>query len=228
MPLTAGTPLDVLTDRLQRAGWGDLGSPTLRGLTRVLDALASCLDPKTGTGKTTANQLAEKTCYTERWVRRCLGLLEDLDLVEWHRGGIVGGKPTPSWIRVSKAALVDLIHIARRKQGEKLDAARVETRRRVAALRTSYTRRGRTPRDRKRARTSSPPHHAELGSALLSIEEVSTARRAAGGVREGEKDDAPASKAFRASMLARIRADMAAQRGHRSPKSAAIPTAPAV
>lgn len=213
MALTAGTPLDVLTSRLARAGWGDLGHPSMRGLARVLDALASSLNPRSGAGYTTAPQLAEKTCYTERWVRRCLTLLEELDLIEWHRGGVQGGKPMPSWIRVSKAVLAELVAIARRKQGERLTEAKRATRARLARLRLSYTQR--PGRRRKRPQSDRPDPHAELSTALLSSEEVPREERPPSDpVKSGtdQIDDAPASTATAQSALARLRADVAAIR----------------
>ncbi len=223
MPLTAGTPLKVLTERLERAGWGDLGTPSLSGLRNVLGALSRVLDPRAGAGKITAPQLAEMTGYTERWVRRCLGLLEELEVIEWHRGGIVNGKPAPSWIRVSKAVLVDLIHIARAQQGERQSAAAVETRRRIARLHTGNTHPARrAPLDRKRARSSRGGSHPELNTALLSTEEVPGANGHPGGpLRAGptsEKDEAPASPDSARSAIARIRADLAARRSRGSGK----------
>jgi hypothetical protein len=211
MALTAGTPLNVLTDRLAKAGWGDLGHPSMRGLARVLDALASTLNPRTGAGYTTAPQLAEKSCYTERWVRRCLLLLEELDLIEWHRGGVQGGKPVPSWIRVSKAVLADLVAIARHKQGEHLAEAKRATRARLARLRTSYTQRPGHRKKKTRSRGDDP--HAEVSTALLSTEEVPKAEGPPSAPSEEQIDDAPASTTTAQSALARIRADLAARRG---------------
>lgn len=215
MPLTAGTPLDVLTNRLQRADWGDLGAPPLRGLTRVLVALADALDPRSGAGKTTAQQLAGATCYTERWVRRCLTLLEELDIIEWHRGGIVNGKPTPSWVRVSKTVLVDLIHIARGKQAAERTERTTQTRMRVARLRTSYT----LPRDRKRPRSRTGPPHAELATGLLCNQEVPDPVRGAGSAQTDRNDEAPASTDIARSFAAQIRADLAARRGSRGSRT---------
>jgi hypothetical protein len=214
MSLTAGTPLDVLTDRLGKAGWGDLGTPTLRGLARVLEALGSTLNRRSGAGYTTAPQLAEKTCYTERWVRRCLTLLEQLDLIEWHRGGVQGGKPVPSWIRVSKSVLADLVHIARRKQGERLSDERRATRSRIDDLRTSYTQR--PGRRQKKRRPHGGKPHAELATGLLLNREVPRAESAPSAPATGMKstnDDAPASADTAQSAMARIRADLAARRG---------------
>ena len=99
------TPINVLVARLQRQGWGNLRAPQLRGPCVVLGALSRALDPASGTGQVTAEQLAGMTCYTERWVRRCLAQLEGLEIIEWHRGGIVEGKPTTSWVRVRRLVL---------------------------------------------------------------------------------------------------------------------------
>lgn len=174
MALTAGAPLDVLVDRLKRAGWGVLDTETLRGMRLVLDALAVLLPAKTGAGPVTAPQLAEVCKYTERWVRRNLALLEEAEIIEWSRGGIVRGAPTPSWIRVSKQAVLDLVRAARLDQGERLAERARETRRRVARLRTSYTQRpGRQVSDRKTPRRGRAPDHAELLSALPPNGEVS-------------------------------------------------------
>jgi len=217
MPLTAGTPLDVLTDRLGKAGWGDLGDKSLRGLAVVLEALAATLNPRSGAGYVTAPQLAERTRYTERWVRRCLTLLEELDLIEWQRGGVQGGKPTPSWVRVSKALLADLVHIARRQQDERLSEERRATRARLARLRMSYTQR--PGRRKKTTRQRHRDSHAELATALLSSEEVPREERPPSAPVESRNDqigDAPASADHARSALARIRADLAARRGSRS------------
>lgn len=213
MPLTAGTPLDVLTDRLAKAGWGDLGHPSMRGLARVLDALAATLNPHSGAGYTTAPQLAEKTCYTERWVRRCLTLLEELDLIEWHRGGVEGGKPTPSWIRVSKAVLADLVVIARRQQGERLADEKRATRARLVRLRTSYTQKPGRRRKKRRPAVGEP--HAELNTALLSSEEVPREERPPSTTAEQQNnptDDACASANNAQSAMERLRAAVAASR----------------
>ena len=219
MALTAGAPLPRLVDALDRAGWGDLGHPSCRGLGSVLLALAAELDPRSGSGRTTAPQLAARTRFTERWVRRCLELLEDLDVIEWSRGGIVAGKPTPSWIRVCKRTVLDLVHVARGQKDERLQAQRVATRARVARLRTSYTQRpGRRVLDRKRPRRDRGEAHAELATALPPHGEVSSAhgpsREATGAQETDKKDDAPASTHSARTALDRIRADLAARRGH--------------
>lgn len=217
MPLTAGTPLDVLVDRLAKAGWGDLSKPELRGLGRVLNELARVLPPKAGAGKVTAPQLAGMCGYTERWVRRCLTLLEELEVIQWDRGGIVAGKPVPSWIRVSKAALVDLIHLARTKQGERTRERAIETRVRMARLRTSYTQAPGHRRKRKPSARGRP--HAELVTALLSTEEVPTDTGLGRGAPEKRKDkkgSAPALTNSAQSALARMRSDLAAIRHGRA------------
>lgn len=217
MALTAGAPLSVLISRLRRAGWGDLGGETLRGLRLVLDDLGDMLDARSGAGYITAPQIADRTGYTERWVRSRLTLLEELDLIEWHRGGVQHGKPVPSWIRVSKVALLDLIHIARRQQGERLTEAKRETRARLIRLRTGYT--TRPGRRRNTTPSRGGKTHAELNAALLSSEEVRGRNRppSTPADRPDKHDGAAlATRGHAQSALARIRADLAARRAERA------------
>lgn len=163
--LTAGAPADVLLDRLERAGWGTLAGPELRGVRGVLAALTRQLDPRTGTGKATANQIADRAGYTPRWTRRCLQVLEDLELVEWDRGGIVDGRPTASWFRVSKAGLLALVQLARAAITDTLTRRARDTRARVNRYGLRHTKRRRATRHRR-------SDHAEVGTALLSVEET--------------------------------------------------------
>lgn len=216
MALTAGTPLPVLVDALERADWGSLGTPELRGLGRVLSALSRALPARSAAGRITAPQLAGRVGYTERWVRRCLALLEDLGVISWERGGIVAGAPVPSFVCVEKHVLVDLVTIARKQQGERLAAAAAATRSRIERLRTSYTRRpGKRPRDRKQPRRVHGDTHAELGTALLSLQEEAPSQ----GPASGDDDSLTADKtSLRSphtaqSRLAQMRADLAAIRG---------------
>ena len=209
MSLQAGAPLPVLVGRLKAAGWGVLGGETFRGLRLVLDALAVLLDARSGQGKVTAPQLAMVSDYTERWVRRNLTLLEEAGIIEWHRGGIVAGRPTPSWIRVDKTLLLDLVHVARRRKAERLTEQTRATRHRLARLRTSYTQ----PRAQKRPPRRPGKHHAELPTALPPNGEDFQTRPRPAGRRDGErdkKDDAAASRPTIAVRMAELRAATAA------------------
>lgn len=162
MRLTAGASGHVLIKALKRAGWGSLAGPEFRGVRGVYVALVETLDGKSGQGKATAWQIAEQAGYTERWTRRCLQVLEELDLIEWQRGGVVDGKPVPSWFRVSKAALLVLITLARTAATERQAEQQTRTRERIARYRLHRTRGTRNRRS----------VHAEVRTALLSIEEV--------------------------------------------------------
>lgn len=221
MALTAGTGLDVLVTKLNKAGWGDIGDPSLRGCGSVLLALAAVLNPRSGAGKTTAPQLAQMTRFSERWVRRCLTLLEDLDVIEWHRGGIVNGAPTPSWIRVNKRVVVDLVAIARKREGEHLHAKATETRRRVARLRTSYTQpRGtRPPKKRNDSPRHAPQPHAEPSPALRTLQVEAPASASAEPNEIQNQDQNQSEKAELRSpdtartAAQRVRDDLAAMRG---------------
>jgi hypothetical protein len=162
--LRAGAPLPLLVRKLAAAGWGDLRHESLRGVRATLMALGEMLTPTTGAGKSTARQIAHRTGYTERWTRYCLGVLEELELLEWHRGGIVEGKPCPSLFRISKSLLVELIAIAREQGAARLAAERAATHARIR--RWGLFRTKRAPSRRARS-------HAEVSAALLSIEDVS-------------------------------------------------------
>lgn len=163
MSLTAGTSSHVLLDALERAGWGNLAGSDFRGITGVYAALIRMLDGKSGQGKATVWQIAERSRYGERWTRRCLHVLEELELIEWHRGGVVDGKPVPSWFRVSKRALLILVSIARTRDGERRTERQADTRARISHYRLRRTRRG----HQKRRSV-----HAALQPDLLSIEEA--------------------------------------------------------
>lgn len=162
MSLTAGASGHVLINALERAGWGNLAGHDFRGVRTVLAALTRTLDARSGTGKATAWQIAERAGYTERWTRRCLQILEELELIEWDRGGIVDGKPVPSWFRVSKRALLILISIARKREDGRNGEQRAATRKRITDYRL----------DRIRSRRKRRSDHAEVLTALLSSEEV--------------------------------------------------------
>lgn len=125
---TAHWPVPSLLRSLSRAGWGELTGREFHGVRCALRGLSDLLDDRSGTGLATAYQLAETTGYSERWVRACLVTLEDMGVIEWSRGGIRQGKPQPSFIKIVKSRLVELIRSAR---------ASVEERRRIHAEKTA-------------------------------------------------------------------------------------------
>lgn len=194
--LTAGAPANVLLEALERAGWGSLAGADLRGVRHVLAALTRCLEPRSGAGKATAEQIADRAGYTSRWTRRCLHILEELELIEWDRGGILDGKPVPSWFRVSKAGLLALVKIARRSATERLSERHRATRARIAAYSLVRTKSKRRPQTRR-------SNHAEVRTTLLSIEEVPTP--AAKG--------RPVDREGVSAHVAQIRAQLRAARG---------------
>lgn len=193
--LTAGAPADVLLDRLEHAGWGTLAGPELRGVRGVLAALTRTIDPRTGAGKATANQIADRAGYTPRWTRRCLQILEELELIEWDRGGIVDGRPTPSWFRVSKAGLLALVQIARAAVATKLTRRQQETRARINRYDLRRTKRRRATQTRR-------SDHAEVRPRLLSIEETPAAA----------DTGPPADPAKVTTLIATIKAQLRTQR----------------
>lgn len=91
---------DQLIGRLAAAGWdppltnhlaltqgSSRRAPCLRVLAWVLDTLLrTSMDSRTGSVRVTTHQLAARAAYSERTVRSCLNLFEELHIIEWHRG----------------------------------------------------------------------------------------------------------------------------------------------
>lgn len=136
---------------LAHRGWGPLreGIP---GLVHILQAISHTVDPYTGTGYTTAPQLADAAYKSERWVRHCINQLDALGVIEWYPGGIKNGAPAPSFVKIVKATLVELIEVAQKTH----DARMLERRAAFEARVRRLPRRGwvRNPRaiNRKRMR----------------------------------------------------------------------------
>lgn len=150
---------DLIT-ALARAGWGPLADREVAGARSVLQALVACLDYHSGQGLTTAAQVADTAGLSERWTRTRLALLEDAGLITWNRGGVVHGKPQPSFIRIVKTALVDLIKGARPALALVLAARRKRTAHRLAGLRRLNV----LPRG-----TSRRSSHAELSASPIPL-----------------------------------------------------------
>ena len=140
-----------LTAALAHRGWGPLreGIP---GLVHILQAISHTVDPYTGTGYTTAPQLADAAYKSERWVRHCINQLDALGVIEWYPGGIKDGRPAPSFVKIVKSVLVDLIEVAQESHDKRMLERRAAFEARVRRL----PRRGwvRNPRavNRKRMR----------------------------------------------------------------------------
>nr|DAK44211.1 MAG TPA: winged helix-turn-helix DNA-binding protein [Caudoviricetes sp.] len=136
---------------LAHRGWGPLreGIP---GLVHILQAISHTVDPYTGTGYTTAPQLADAAYKSERWVRHCINQLDALGVIEWYPGGIKDGRPAPSFVKIVKNVLVELIEVAQ----ESHDARMLERRAQFEARVRRLPRRGwvRNPKavNRKRMR----------------------------------------------------------------------------
>lgn len=117
---TAWWPLRSVLKSLAGYGWGILGpGHEVKGVRAVLLALAQALPDKAGEGRATVPQLAARTGYSERWVSECLRRLVLIGLLEWKPGTVVHGQQVPSWFRVNKALLCDLIAAAAEEWTEK-------------------------------------------------------------------------------------------------------------
>ena len=132
---TAHAPVPALVTSLARAGWGDLAGREWQGVRTVLRALVDSLPHRSGEGFVTEPQVAQRAGLSLRWTRRCLHVLEDLGvIVQWRRGGVIAGRPAPSWLRLSKRLLVALIEAARPLREAANAARRAQTLARLAGL----------------------------------------------------------------------------------------------
>lgn len=121
MRLTAGAPTSVLISSLARSYWGVLDGPEWRAVRGVLQALTLVPTSKSAVARfdykgevlSTACQLQRISGYCERWTRIALQALEEMGVIRWTRGMIVGGNPTSSLFVVVKRKLVELIKFAR-------------------------------------------------------------------------------------------------------------------
>ena len=118
---------------LAHRGWGPLreGIP---GLVHILQAISHTVDPYTGTGYTTAPQLADAAYKSERWVRHCVNQLDALGVIEWYPGGIKDGRPAPSFVKIVKSVLVDLIEVAQESHDKRMLERRAAFEARVRRL----------------------------------------------------------------------------------------------
>lgn len=123
--------------RLARAGWGDLAANDMKGVRATLRALVDVLPYQSGQDFTTVPQIADASGYTPTWTRHALRILRDLGVVRWTPGGIdAAGVPVPSFVRLVKTALVQLVHAARDVHALILSARRAETRARLDEARS--------------------------------------------------------------------------------------------
>lgn len=132
--IRGGTPPRFQVEKLARAGWGSLSGPSFRGTRLVLRDLAEACHPWTGVVLTTAEQIAARVGYSERWTRNKIHELEAMGLIAYGPGGIRNGKPMPSFIRVNKAELSALVNPARYARDKSLEARRKATSDRLRGL----------------------------------------------------------------------------------------------
>lgn len=134
--LTAGAPTTALIAALDRSGWQALAGPSWHGLRVCLRSLASLLPAKSGQGETTRWQVADRMGgYSIRHVSRLLAELELLEIITWRRGGVVSGRPQPSYFRVNKTVLLAMVEAGRIRLTEVLARRRAATETRLRGLR---------------------------------------------------------------------------------------------
>lgn len=174
--LNAGMGLTSILAALSRVGWGPLRGREFAASRAVLDTLALLAhDTKSDLSaviQTTARQLAKRAGYSLKHTSRCLQWLEDAGVIEWHRGGIRTGAPTPGVVKIIKRTLVNWV-LSFRSASDAEDRARnAATRARLQFYRI------RRNNQRPAALADS---HVDMSSPLPSLQE------------EGASDAAPRS-----------------------------------
>ncbi len=160
--LTAYAPVPSLLTSLANAGWGELAGHSWKGARSILDALARSLPYKTASGYATAYQIAQRAGgMSERWTRRCLEFLEEIGLIQWNRGGIVDGKPAPSYFRIVKSKIIELIALAYPSKSKRDQQHRRATLQRISLIKARYikTKKAISPSSSHAELSSSPSPH---------------------------------------------------------------------
>lgn len=143
--VTARWNLPDLMTAFASAGWGPLAGGEHQGLRSVLYALTAKVNHYTGRGHTTAYQLADAAGLSERWTRVRLSQLEELGLIEWTRGGILRGHRQPSYFKVVKKKLAELIRLARNDKAARNKKRAAEFAKRLSLLSKTTILRGKVP-----------------------------------------------------------------------------------
>jgi hypothetical protein len=184
--LTAHAPLHKLVDETSRLGWGDLAGREWGAVRALYRAFVSAdgIHALSAQGKATVPELARHAGITVRWATDRLGVMEAAGLLEQVvEGGFTpAGVPQPSFWRVNKQALVDMLEAARELRDEAVRAAWVAMKARMAklhSLRALYLKRCHERREKRLPR--SLPHEVTARPSPLSGR-VSTSPPPGGGV----------------------------------------------
>lgn len=137
---------DVLVRSLKCAGWGVLATRDMQGVRNTLVALSDIVSAKSGMGKSTAFQLSIHTGLSERWVRRCLHVLEEMGIITWSRGDVMDNKTRPSRFKINKKILVELINNARKSLHNLKRGHRAKTIRRIEKIKLKWCKSKRSPK----------------------------------------------------------------------------------
>lgn len=195
-PARARWPLYMLLDTLKRQGWGPLSGRPWKGLRAVLAGLAARLPYGAAQGATTIEQVAAAAGYGLRWTRQCLNDLESFGLISWERGGVRYGRPVPSFFRIDKAMLAELVEAARDERTAAMAAWAARTRARLERIRTIRMVRGRRKQE-------SGPDSARAGARGARGSELKTSRwnRAGSSMRQWLPAPPPGGGTRRVSAL---------------------------
>lgn len=141
--LHAGMSVQDIVLAFGRVNWGPFQGRTWAYRRMLLEVLSLMMREQRSDRDacliTTASQLAERMACHQRTIRRCLHDLEDLQMIEWRRGGVWDGKPQPGVIRIIKKTLVEWVLAWRPRHDEAQQAKRLETIARLKTLRNTRT-----------------------------------------------------------------------------------------
>lgn len=160
--MTAHAPLPKLVDEISRLGWGDLAGREWGAVRALYRAFVSAdgIHRLTAQGKASVPELARHAGISVRWATDRLHMMTAAGLIEHDEGGFTpDGDPYPSFWRVSKQAIVDMLEAAREQRDEAVRAAWVAMRARMAklhSLRALYLKRWNERREKRLPR--SLPH----------------------------------------------------------------------
>lgn len=170
--LTSHAPLHKIVDEISRLGWGDLAGREWGAVRALFRAFVSAdgIHALTAQGKASVPELARHAGITVRWATDRLGAMQTAGLLEQDEGGFLpDGSPFPSFWRVNKQALIDMLEAAREIRDEAVKAAWVAMRARMAKLhsvRALYLKRAHERRERRLPR--SLPHEVSARPSPLS------------------------------------------------------------
>lgn len=162
--INAGMDIRKILAALSRIGWGPMRGTEFGASRQILTALVHVMEDQkstlTASCTTTSRQLAKRASVSLRHAGRCLHWMEDAGVIEWYRGGIRSGSPTPGMMRIVKKKLVEWILAFRRRSDAEDRKRNAQTRLRLQQYRIH--RNNQTPKPAHNAHVDMMSPHPSL------------------------------------------------------------------